>query len=196
MLCRNHVDVSEGVRRCSRCGSPFCGDCLVDIAGRPYCAACKSEQVLDVRSGVDRTYMTYASVLKRFGALILDGILLAIPNYAAMFAIMFATGMFSGREPSPFAMLLIYIPAFGFPILYEGLMLSLKNGQTVGKMALSVRVVRPDGSPISRGQAWGRPAMKLVLGCTFGIDYLVALFNDEKKTLHDMIVGTRVIDIT
>jgi uncharacterized RDD family membrane protein YckC len=196
MICRNHIDVSEGVRRCSRCGATFCPDCLVTIGDRPFCATCKTEQVMDVRSGVDRTYMQYASILKRFGAVILDGIILAIPNYAAMFAIMGAAGAFSGKEPNPFVFLLIYIPALGFPILYEGLMLSLKNGQTVGKMAVAVRVVRADGSPITKGQAWGRPAMKLVLGCTMGIDYLVAFFNDEKKTLHDMVVGTRVIDIT
>ena len=44
-------------------------------------------------------------------------------------------------------------------------MLSMKNGQTVGKMALRLRVVRPDGSPITTGQAWGRAVMRLVLGC-------------------------------
>lgn len=194
MICRNHVDVSEGVRRCARCGATFCSDCLVTIGGRPYCAGCKTEQVMDVRSGADRTYMTYSTVLKRFGAMILDGFIVAIPNYAAMFGIMALGGMFSGKEPNPMLMLLIYIPALGFPILYEGLMLSYKNGQTVGKMALTMRVVQADGSPITRGQAWGRPVMKLVLGCTMGIDYLVALFNDERKTLHDMVVGTRVID--
>lgn len=196
MICRNHIDVSEGVRRCARCGGTYCTDCLVTIGDKPYCATCKTEQVMDVRSGVDRTYMQYSSILKRFGAMILDSIILAVPNYAFMFAIMGAAGAFSGKEPNPFIFLLIYIPALGLPILYEGLMLSMKNGQTVGKMAVAARVVRADGSPITKGQAWGRPAMKLVLGCTMGIDYLVAFFNDEKKTLHDMVVGTRVIDIT
>jgi uncharacterized RDD family membrane protein YckC len=197
MICRNHVDVSEGVRRCAQCGGTFCNNCLVAIGGQPYCATCKTEQLLDVRSGVDRTRLTYTTVLKRFGATILDGLILAIPNYAAMFAIMFATGTFGatqGAEPSLW-ILLIYIPIITFPILYEGLMLSMKNGQTVGKMALSARVVRPDGSPITKGQAWGRAVMRTVLGCLMGIDYIPALFTEEKTTLHDMIVGTRVVDV-
>jgi uncharacterized RDD family membrane protein YckC len=196
MICRNHVDVSEGVRRCSRCGSTFCNNCLVDIGGRSYCAACKTEQLLDARSGVDRSNLTYTTVLKRFGAMLLDGVILAVPNYACMFGIMFATGAMTGKT-NPSAnlwILLIYIPILAFPILYEGLMLSLKNGQTVGKMALSARVVRPDGSSITKGQAWGRAVMRTILGCLMGIDYLPALFTQEKTTLHDMVVGTRVVD--
>ena len=199
MICRNHVDVSEGVRRCSRCGGTFCNNCLVGIGGQSYCAGCKTEQLLDARSGVDRSVLGYTTVLKRFGALILDSILLAIPNYACMFLIMFLIGTFPGQQPaSPEAsllILLIYIPIISFPILYEGLMLSLKNGQTVGKMAVSARVVRADGSSISTGQAWGRAVMRTLLGCLMGIDYLPALFTQEKTTLHDMIVGTRVVDV-
>lgn len=196
MICRNHVDVSEGVRRCARCGGTFCPDCLVPIGGHPYCATCKTEQVLDVRSGVDRSRLTYGTVGKRFGAMILDNIILAVPIYALMFGVMGATGMFTnpGKEPSPL-ILLIYIPALSFPILYEGLMLQMKQGQTVGKMALKLRVVRPDGSPISSGQAWGRAAMRLVLGCLWIVDYIPAFFTDEKTTLHDLVAGTRVVEI-
>ena len=60
MICRNHLDVEEGVRRCARCEQAFCGDCLVDIQGRPFCADCKAERLLDVRSGVDPTRMQYS----------------------------------------------------------------------------------------------------------------------------------------
>jgi uncharacterized RDD family membrane protein YckC len=195
MICRNHVDVSEGVRRCSRCGAGFCGDCLVTIDGRPYCATCKTEQLMDVRSGVDRTSMSYGGMLKRFGAQILDGLLQAVPSYAIMFAVMFGSGMMNNpsAEPSPL-LLVMYIPFFLIPVVYEGLMLSLKDGQTVGKMALNLRVVRPDGSSITRGQAWGRAVMRVVLSCLWIVDYIPAFFTDEKTTLHDLVAGTRVIE--
>jgi uncharacterized RDD family membrane protein YckC len=196
MICRNHVDVSEGVRRCSRCGAGFCGDCLVTIDGRPYCATCKTEQLMDVRSGVDRTSMTYGPILKRFGAQFLDGLLQAVPSYAIMFAIMFGTGMRNNPSANPSPLLLVmYIPFFLIPVIYEGLMLSLKDGQTVGKMALNLRVVRPDGSSITRGQAWGRSVMRVVLSCLWIVDYIPAFFTDEKTTLHDLVAGTRVIEI-
>jgi uncharacterized RDD family membrane protein YckC len=74
-------------------------------------------------------------------------------------------------------------------------MMVKKNGQTVGKIVLQVRVVRPDGSPITTGQAWGRTLLRLVLGCLIILDYIPIFFTEEKTTLHDMIAGTRVIDV-
>jgi len=195
MLCSNHVDVSEGVRRCTRCGSTFCSDCLVDINGFPYCATCKQEQLLDVRSGVDRSVMNYAGFWKRFGAVFVDGLVLMIPNYAMIFGAMFLAGSFSGKPQQGPWLLLVYIPVYGLMIAYEALMLSMKNGQTLGRMALNVRVVRPDGSQISTGQAWARPVLKIVFGCLLIFDYLPYFFTQEKTTLHDMVVGTRVVEV-
>lgn len=196
MICRNHVDVSEGVLRCSRCGGTYCGDCLVWIQGKPFCATCKAEQLMDVRSGVNRQQLPLGSILKRFGALFLDGIIQALPIYAIFFVIIAASGAFSGKEPNPLIFLAIYPPLFAIPVLYEALMLSTRNGQTIGKMALGLRVVRPDGSPISTGQAWGRAAMRLVLNffCAGIVDYIPAFFTDEKTALHDLVAGTRVVD--
>lgn len=192
MLCRNHIDVDAGVRRCARCGIPFCPDCLVEISGRPYCLMCKSEQLLDVRSGVDRSQVQYATILRRFGAVFLDGLLVAIPMYALMGVLIFVPAS-RGQEVNPLFNL-IGIPFAFLSLVYEGLMLQYKNGQTLGKMALKVRVVRPDGSPMSPGQAWGRVVMRTVLGCLWIVDYIPAFFTLEKTTLHDMVAGTRVVD--
>lgn len=197
MICRNHVDVSEGVRRCSRCGAGFCPDCLVSIQGLVYCATCKSEQLLDVRSGVDRTRAVYTSFWKRLGAYLIDYVVLMVATWVVILPFMLMagfSGMMSGGEPSPW-FFLIYIPSLSFPILYEALMLRKKNGQTLGKRALQIRVVRPDGSPLSNGQCWGRAAMRLVLGCLVIMDYIPYFFTEEKTTLHDMVAGTRVVDI-
>jgi uncharacterized RDD family membrane protein YckC len=192
MLCRNHVDVAEGVRRCARCGAPFCPDCLVEISGRPYCATCKSEQLLDVRSGVDRTQLQHATILRRFGAVFLDSLLIVIPMYTIMGLFVFLPAS-QGKEPSVL-MNFISIPFALLSLVYEGLMLQMKNGQTLGKMALKVRVVRPDGSPISNGQAWGRVVMRTILGCLWIVDYIPAFFTPERTTLHDMVATTRVVD--
>ena len=190
MLCRTHVDVAEGVRRCARCGTPYCPDCLVEISGRPYCATCKNEQLLDVRSGVDRTQLELASIWKRFGAVFVDGLLIAIPMYVIMGVVLFTAS--SGGEP-PIWIQFIGLPFTILSVIYEALMLQYKNGQTLGKMAVRVRVVRPDGSSISGGQAWGRVAIRTILGCLW-IDYIPALFTQEKTALHDMVAGTRVVE--
>src|SRR5688500_19673805 len=98
MLCRNHIDVAEGVRRCARCGSPFCPDCLVELSGRPYCGTCKSEQLLDVRSGVDRSVLQHATILRRFGAIFLDSLLVVIPMYIIIGIVYMTTA--DGQEPN------------------------------------------------------------------------------------------------
>lgn len=194
MICRNHVDVSEGIRRCARCQVPFCPDCLVEIQGRPYCATCKTEQLMDVRSGVDRTMIAYASNWKRFGAIIIDGLIVGLPAYLLLVllpALLFAQQNDTAGSIVSMALLVPYILA---QPTYEALMFQYKNGQTLGKMALKVRVVRPDGSPMTTGQAWGRAFAKLLLGCISIFDYIPALFTAEKTTIHDLVASTRVVD--
>jgi len=194
MPCRNHPDVLEGVRHCSQCGGPFCSDCLVTINDRLYCATCKSEQLLDVRSGVDRTRLNLAGVGKRFGALLIDRLIVIAPPYILFLVAMFST-MDAKGEPNLWVFLLLIPVLFGLPV-YEGLMLQNKNGQTLGKMAMKIRVVRADGSPITAGQAWGRSGMRFILeGCISLIDYIPAFFTQEKTALHDMVSGTRVVEI-
>src|SRR5690349_7266369 len=120
MICRNHVEVSEGVRRCARCMSPFCGDCLVEISGRPYCATCKQEQLLDVRSGIDRwdgSRPELASNWKRFGAWWLDNLLLGIPTWIIVFAMLPA--LMKGGQPSPFINMISFPLSF-LSLFYEG----------------------------------------------------------------------------
>ena len=62
MSCRNHAAVAEVVS-CERCGADFCDQCLVAIGGRLYCADCKIEQLLDVRSGLNPDVPDYASIV-------------------------------------------------------------------------------------------------------------------------------------
>ena len=193
--CRNHPDVAEAVRPCTRCAEPFCPDCTVTILGNTLCAPCKTEQLLDLQSGTDRLQIVYAGFWQRFGAQVLDGLIYGVPAYLIFAAVMFQVTWQMQRSNTPPGpeILLGYIPLFVFPILYEALMLPLKNGQTVGKMALRLRVVRTDGSPITAGQAWARAVTRLILGCLIVVDYLPFFFTDEKTTLHDMIARTRVV---
>jgi len=150
--CRNHPAVIEGLRYCSRCGGQYCSDCIVSFGDRLYCGPCKNEQLRDMQSGIDRTRLNYAGFGKRFGALIIDRLIVFAPLYVLFLVVMFST-MDSKGEPSPWAMLLLIPMIFAMP-LYDALMIQYRNGQTIGKRALKLRVVRIDGSPVTAGQAW------------------------------------------
>lgn len=190
MICRNHVDVSEGVRRCNRCGASFCGDCLVDIGGKPYCATCKTEELLDVRSGIERGTLDLAGIGKRFVASMIDGLLMSIP-IVIMFLI-FGLAMATQARVNGAWNFWFLIPA-GIAVTYQALMLAAR-GQTLGKMAMKVKVVAADGTEISPGQAWGREITRAVLNFLYVVDYIPAFFTKEKTTLHDLAAKTRVVN--
>ena len=183
MICRNHVDVSEGVRRCSRCGSTFCRDCLVEIGGKPYCATCKTEQLLDVRSGVSGP-LDLAPIGRRIWAYLADCLILYIFNFILGFGIGIAMHGIKSQTMSCVTVLASLV----LTILY-GASLTAASGQTLGKRALKIKVVAETGENVTTGQAWGRALAKLI-----PFAQLVALFNNDRKGIHDMLAHTRVVN--
>ncbi|MDP9122777.1 MAG: RDD family protein [Acidobacteriota bacterium] len=202
MPCKNHPLVEAPLFACARCGELFCTDCIVQIGGLSYCAPCKQQALGDLRAGVPVTGLDPASIGRRFGALMLDGLLLSIPAMVLFAFGISRLGLFNARQPaSPDVNLILVFEGIVMLyslvawILYEGLMLR-SGGQTLGKKAMRIRVVTPEGGPLSRGQAFGRAAMRQVFNfvpCLGLIDYLIA-FGQERTCLHDMVARTRVIN--
>lgn len=188
MACTNHPAVIENIQPCDRCSLPFCSNCLVVFQGKRLCGPCKNERIRAVQSGRPEGELALATVGRRLGALWIDGLILFIPLWAVMFGI-FASGVAAPDSP---ALGLLNIFFYGAPIIYEGLFLS-HGGQTPGKKYLGLKVVNPDGSDISTGQAWGRAVGKTLINICAGIGYLPALFTKERTCVHDSLAKTRVI---
>jgi uncharacterized RDD family membrane protein YckC len=70
------------------------------------------------------------------------------------------------------------------------------RGQTLGKMALRIRVVSRDGGPLSFGQAALRHLGSWISAVILGVGYLLVGFRADKRGLHDLIAGTRVEHVT
>lgn len=73
-----------------------------------------------------------------------------------------------------------------------------KKGATPGKMLLDLRVLRDDtGTHLSYWRTFGREFVgKAILGfATLGVGYLLAAFREDKKALHDLAFGSRVVRI-
>jgi uncharacterized RDD family membrane protein YckC len=64
---------------------------------------------------------------------------------------------------------------------------------TPGKMALGIKIVRSDGSPLSTGRILGRYFSEMLSTMILMIGYIMAGFDDERRALHDRICDTRVI---
>lgn len=124
--------------------------------------------------------MAYAGFGRRLLAVILDGIILSIPAVGLGFAFSF------GRSGGSGSNLLL-------TIIYEALLIALWNGQTIGKLAMGIRVVTADGTPVPVGLAFARAGMKLVSGAALGLGYLWMLWDPNKQTWHDKVAKTYVV---
>jgi uncharacterized RDD family membrane protein YckC len=160
--------------------------------------------------------MRFAGVGARLGALILDGIIVALLFVPAVIAIAagpteleactideqgFRTSG-SGvpgicEEPTGgtiAAAALLGLVALAGGLLYHTFMIG-GTGQTLGKKAVGVRVVdASSGAPIGNGRALGRYLFAaFISGNLCALGYLWALWDQRKQTWHDKVVSSVVV---
>jgi uncharacterized RDD family membrane protein YckC len=124
--------------------------------------------------------MAYAGFGRRLLAVILDGIILSIP--AAGLAFAFGIGSMGGS-----------VARIALVILYDALLLALWNGQTIGKMAMGIRVITAGGAPIPVGMAFARAAMKVVAIVPLGLGFLWMFWDADRQTWYDKVAKTYVV---
>jgi uncharacterized RDD family membrane protein YckC/DNA-directed RNA polymerase subunit RPC12/RpoP len=196
-------------RFCSECGRPTPPDELARFGDHLVCPYCKDLFVQRMREGAVQApgAFQYGGFWIRFVARILDGIIMGIIGGLiwGVGAAVFMPGLMSLRTNNLtpdetlaamapfFAMLgLITVITIGLNCIYETFFVT-RMGATPGKMALGLKVVRPDGGPVTAGRAAGRYFATILSGMILYIGYIIAAFDDQKKALHDMICDTRVI---
>ena len=182
------------VKYCSECGQPWPPDELARFGDRLICSNCKIAYTQKVREGVaSAATFTYAGFWIRLVAVLLDGVILFVANVVVQLA--FVPMVRSGRlDMILTAMGIETLIGMAIGATYEGVFVS-RFGATPGKMALELKVVRPDGGPVSLGRAVGRYFAKFISWMMFGVGFILAGFDLEKRALHDMICDTRVLKV-
>jgi uncharacterized RDD family membrane protein YckC len=90
-------------------------------------------------------------------------------------------------------------PLVAFFVLQNGgyLVGFTAGGQTLGKMAAGIRVISAEStSPIDVGRALIRELTWFALTVPAGLGLLSAVFNSDRRGLHDRFAGTRVVRVT
>lgn len=83
-----------------------------------------------------------------------------------------------------------------FPVMFYTLVLeSVLQGQTIGKRALKIRVVKIDGYQASFSDYVVRWFFRIVDVYILGLGFFVMLFNKKTQRLGDMAAGTAVIGL-
>jgi uncharacterized RDD family membrane protein YckC len=177
---------------CSECGQPWPLDQLARFGDRLVCANCKNAYAQKLREGVAAaSTFTYAGFWIRFVAAIIDGVILYVASMAVELPL---AGLLKSQRPEVVLMAagIGYLIGLALGTTYEGVFVS-RFAATPGKMALNLKVVRPDGSTVSLGRACGRYFAKILSLFILGIGYIMIGFDSQKRGLHDMLCDTRVI---
>jgi len=141
----------------------------------------------------------FAGFWMRLLARMIDGFILSIPTIVLVVPLAIMLGL--AARPArlfpfgPAALMMqgvLMLIGWAVGATYETYFVSTR-GATPGKMALGLKIVRSDGSPISTGLAFGRYLAHLLSGYLLGIGYIMAAFDAEKRALHDRICETRVV---
>ena len=183
----------HGMAACAECGVLFPQEDMIQFRGAFICATCKPVFFQRLKEGATLPgEMVYAGFWIRWGAVFIDGLIMGALGLL-MNAVVSA---FVRPEPGEFGFVLMFIGTQTVSLLmglsYETWFIG-KYGATLGKMALGLKVVRPDGESVTYMRALGRFGAKYVSGIILSIGYLMAAFDEEKRALHDRMCDTRVI---
>lgn len=188
---------------CSQCGRSFPQDQVVTFDDQVICAACKPMFVQRLREGVTVPgLLKYGGFWIRFGAKLIDGLILAVIQYAIIIPLSimaFSSSPSISKNPEDlmssgiFMIIAIqYLIAITIPAVYNTFFVG-RFAATPGKMACRLKIVTPENGRVSYLRALGRNFAEWISAFTFTIGYIIAAFDSEKRSLHDRIASTRVI---
>ncbi len=152
--------------------------------------------------------MNYAGFWKRFGALLIDVILLGCVQWIVLTPILVSMGVvtdmtnMASGDGDPMAAMSKMMSIFSVSsmigwvvnIIYFSFMESSKFQATLGKMALGIKVIDLAGQKLDITKALIRSVGKIISGMILAIGYIMAAFTEKKQGLHDMIAGTLVVN--
>jgi len=171
--------------KCPSCGydnaqeAHFCANCgsrLDAVTGRP------APMAVPVAEAVVGVAVEYMGFWIRFGAAVIDYVIVSVVSTVVSFLGSWSWG--GG-------------PLFGFlvPLLYYWLFTGLK-GQTLGKMAVSIKVVNSEGSVPGLGYAALREIVGKFISTIFiCLGFLWIAWDRQKQGWHDKIASTFVVRV-
>lgn len=142
----------------------------------------------------------YAELGQRIIAAIIDGIIVGVAGLILNGFLLFAGlarfgafGMgFMSAMPwmwAPWMWLLSFLIPVAYYTYFEG-----TTGQTIGKKAMNIRVVKPDGRPCDFASALIRSILRVVDSLVIGLVGIVVISVTEKKQrIGDLVANTIVV---
>jgi uncharacterized RDD family membrane protein YckC len=142
-----------------------------------------------------------ASRKRRLAGAMIDGLIVGGANSLYIYF----TGQFallSKGVTLPFAQQALNLLVFaGFFFVINGYLL-YKNGQTVGKLILGMKIIRVDGAPteimnlaVFRYVPQWLVTLIPVIGGVFSLIDVLFIFRRDNRCVHDLLAGTEVVKL-
>lgn len=141
--------------------------------------------------------LRFAGFWIRLGAYVIDAVLVQIGAYilGALVGLVMSQGILVSDGELQLSAVQIAGGGIGLLwILAYYIVFQASSWQaTPGKRLLGLRIIRTDGQKIGPGLSLGRYLSYIVSGLILGIGFLMIGWAEQKKGLHDMMCGTRVV---
>ncbi len=196
------AQVADSTAVCAASGGRYWQRDMVPYEGKFISAEFKEQYFQRLREGVLQPgMMHFAGFWIRFVAKLIDNVISTILAWVLILPLMF---MFLGGiqvgdgsgQPSFGRVMgfqgLAMLIGIGIGLAYHWFFLS-RFGATPGKMVFGLKVVRSDATPLTNGRIIGRFFAEMLSSLILSIGYIMAAFDEEKRSLHDRICDTRVI---
>jgi uncharacterized RDD family membrane protein YckC len=137
--------------------------------------------------------MALAGSVRRVMAALLDTLLLGGVHWVTIYFTLRLCGLTLAEWR-----VLSLVPLLVFFLLVDGAYLTAfttAGGQTIGKMAFGLKVVRDDQEAISLDVAATRALGAIGSALCLGTGLLPAFLNDDRRALHDRLAGTHVVKL-
>ena len=126
-----------------------------------------------------------AGITQRFVANIIDNLVLTLPFLLLQFVI-------SPPEQPLDGQLLNFI-VLAIPVAYHWYFWTHRDGQTPGKFAMGIRVIKTDGEQLSDVDALIRAIGYHVSALLLGLGFFWAILDSKNQTWHDKMARTYVV---
>jgi uncharacterized RDD family membrane protein YckC len=138
-----------------------------------------------------------ASLGQRLGGYIIDVVIVGALFMFGLIVMVASTPESTFDEPNPspngIAILVFLLCALA-AVIYLPFFEGKPAGQTLGKRAVGIRVVRQsNGAPLGYGLAIWRTVVRIVDYLPFYLGLLWAIWDPQHQTFHDKIAGTLVV---
>jgi uncharacterized RDD family membrane protein YckC len=137
---------------------------------------------------------SYAGIGSRFGAVFIDGLIGGgISILGNIFSGVLSSSGDSGAEAVG-AVIALFFAFVSLAFFLFNVYLLGRDGATIGKRVLKIRVLDQTGQPLGFGRALLRELCKFISAIPCYLGFLWAFWDQEKQTWHDKILSTHVYD--